>query len=280
MRGRLGIPRAVTSAVAWQTPLAVALALPRSRFRDAAVYGAQMWAYVTHYELPDDDHESQLRRVHLSYPIPIDRAIGLGEVPTLRLQRALGTPGEVRPHDTALSIVHWSWFMAPHAALVYILLRDPERFGSAAARVAAVFDLGVAVYFVLPTAPPWWAGNAGRLAHVRRIMTEAGEQFWGRAWTRLYDSLSGNQLAAMPSLHFGTSVIAARVLAETGRAPGAVGWAYAGTLGFALVYLGEHYVVDLVAGLALAECVRALAPRAAPAARGLARIVRSVEAPA
>lgn len=207
----------MTSAVAWQTPLAVAVALPRSRFRDAAVYGAQMWAYVTHYELPNDDHESLRRRVHVDYPIAIDRAIGLGDVPTLRLQRALGRPGEVRGHDTALSIVHWSWFIVPHAAVTYILLRHPERFGSAAARVAAVFDLGVAVYFVLPTAPPWWAGNTGRLEHVRRIMTEAGERFWGRAWTRLYDSLSGNQLAAMPSLHFGTSVMAARVLAEAGR---------------------------------------------------------------
>jgi membrane-associated phospholipid phosphatase len=41
-----------------------------------------------------------------------------------------------------------------------------------------------------------------------------------------------------------------------GRAPGAIGWTYAAALGFALVYLGEHYVTDLVAGLALTEGVR------------------------
>ena len=33
------------------------------------------------------------------------------------------------------------------------------------------------------------------------------------------------------------------------RSQGAVGWAYAARSGFALVYLGEHYVVDLLAGL-------------------------------
>jgi hypothetical protein len=42
------------------------------------------------------------------------------------------------------------------------------------------------------------------------------------------------------------------------------------------VYLGEHYVVDLMAGLALAEGVRALAPRAErvllPAARAIQRL--------
>ena len=36
-----------------------------------------------------------------------------------------------------------------------------------------------------------------------------------------------------------------------GRCEGAAGWAYALTLGFALVYLGEHYVIDLIAGAAL-----------------------------
>ena len=53
----------------------------------------------------------------------------------------------------------------------------------------------------------------------------------------------------MPSLHFATSVMAAHLLAETGPIAGAIGWTYAATLGFALVYLGEHYVVDLLAGL-------------------------------
>ena len=54
-----------------------------------------------------------------------------------------------------------------------------------------------------------------------------------------------------------------------------MGWAYAGTLGFALVYLGEHYVVDLVAGAALTEGIRAAGPRATPA---LAAVVRTVQA--
>jgi membrane-associated phospholipid phosphatase len=55
--------------------------------------------------------------------------------------------------------------------------------------------------------------------------------------------------------------MAAHVLSDVGRAHGVVGWTYAAALGFALVYLGEHYVVDLIAGLALAETVRAGAKR-------------------
>ena len=53
--------------------------------------------------------------------------------------------------------------------------------------------------------------------------------------------------------------------------------AYAGTLGFALVYLGEHYVADLLAGLALAEGVRRLEPLATPAFTRVSRVVQALE---
>jgi hypothetical protein len=273
----LSLPKPVTSALAWQAPIAFAWALPRTRARDAAIYGLQMWAYVAHYEMPNDEPEKLLERVRVAYPIKVDRALGLGRPPTLRLQQALGRPGLVRPHDTFLSAIHWSWFFVPHGSIAYVLLFHRPQFERSAAQMAAVFDLGLLGYWLVPTAPPWWAANTGALPHVRRIMTEAGESVWGRYWSPLYDSLSGNQLAAMPSLHFATSVMAAHVLADVGPVPGAVGWAYAGALGFALVYLGEHYVADLLAGLALTEGVRRAAPAVVPAGRRVARLLESLE---
>jgi membrane-associated phospholipid phosphatase len=156
----------------------------------------------------------------------------------------------------------------------------------------AVFDLGAVVYWVVPTAPPWYAAASGNLENpaaippsgravgvepaVRRMMVEYGEVFWKDGWGPLYSVFGGNPLAAMPSLHFATSVMAATILAEVGPVSGALGWAYALTLGFALVYLGEHYVVDLVAGAALTGGVRALARPLTPAlerfAGGFARL--------
>ena len=52
------------------------------------------------------------------------------------------------------------------------------------------------------------------------MMVEYGEQFWKHGWAPLYGVLGGNPLAAMPSLHFATSVTAAHVLATPGRSPG------------------------------------------------------------
>ena len=109
-------------------------------------------------------------------------------------------------------------------------------------------------------------------------MAEAGERVWGDLWGPLYHSLEGNPFAAMPSLHFGTSVMAARVLSIVGRRSGALGCAYALTLGFGLVYLGEHYVVDLVGGAALAEIVRRGAPGLTPLSRRASRVLEELRA--
>jgi hypothetical protein len=108
------------------------------------------------------------------------------------------------------------------------------------------------------------------------MMIEYGEQFWGDRWSALYDVLGGNPLAAMPSLHFATSLMGAHLLSEVGPVAGAAGWAYALTLGLALVYLGEHYAADLLGGALLAETVRTRAPHIAALAR---RVVCALDAP-
>jgi membrane-associated phospholipid phosphatase len=243
--------------------------------RDVAVCMLQMWAYVMAYKHPHDDPESQRASTHFSYPIVADRALGLGELPTVRLQRALARVGpegaEWRVLDKVLVWAHWSWFAVPHGSLAYLLARHPRRFPRAAALMYAVFDVGACFYWFLPTAPPWYAaaeempGGDGVPA-VRRMMVEYGELFWRDGWGPLYSVLGGNPLAAMPSLHFATSLMAALLLAQAGPLPGALGFGYVVTLGFALVYLGEHYVVDLLGGAALTAAVWRVGARAGPIA--------------
>jgi membrane-associated phospholipid phosphatase len=169
-------------------------------------------------------------------------------------------------------------------------VRRPELFTRAAVMTYAVFDIGASVYWLAPTAPPWYAASvtgdrAGQEAgcedrgagDVRRMMVEYGEDFWRDGWGPLYSVLGGNPLAAMPSLHFATSLMAALLLAEAGLLAGALGWSYAATLSFALVYLGEHYVVDLLAGVALTGAVRRLGPGAGPALARFGRAMAALE---
>ncbi len=279
MRRRLRLRPGTVLAAAGMAPLALCVVTRRSRARDVAVCSLQMWAYIAAYEMPHDEPESLAARTLVSYPIVIDRVLGFGELPTLRLQRAFSKPGAVNRLERALVVSHWIWFLTPHTSLAYVLWRKPEQFPGAAARMYAVFDIGAVFYWAVPTAPPWWAAERGylrdRSVQVRRMMIEYGPVFWGDLWEPLYDFLGGNPLAAMPSLHFATSLMGAHLLSEVGPVAGAVGWSYAIWLGLALVYLGEHYLVDLLGAAVLTETVRKVAPTAVPAARRVGWLLES-----
>lgn len=286
VRKRVNAPPLLVQTIAYGAPLGLCVAVRRSAKRDVVACALQMWAYLAAYKTPHDDAEAQRQRVHVTYPIVADRLLGLGELPSVRLQSALARQGAAGPEwralDRLLVWAHWSWFLVPHGSLLFILMRDPARFSRAAVMTYAVFDIGASFYWVVPTAPPWYAAlQAGeQLAEppaVRRMMVEYGEFFWRDRWGSLYSVFGGNPLAAMPSLHFATSVMATLLLYEVGPLAGAVGLAYTATLGFALVYLGEHYLVDLLAGAALTGAVRRWGPRAGPALAGFGRTVGALE---
>jgi membrane-associated phospholipid phosphatase len=283
LRRRCRLPPPVTIGAAAAAPFALCVLVPRTRARDVATACLQMYAYVAAYKMPNDDPEALERRVLVDYPVRFDTWVGRGTPPTLRLQRALGTPGAFAAWEKALVWTHWIWFMVPHGTVAYLLLRHRDQFPRAAAEIYATFDIGLIGYWAVPTAPPWYAAahgkfDDGRTPEVRRMMVEYGEHFWRSRWGPLYGVLGGNPLAAMPSLHFATSLTAARVLWRSGRAAGTLGWAYALTLGTALVYLGEHYVVDLLAGAALSQGIGLAAPLAEPGARRVSALVQSLEA--
>lgn len=280
VRRRLRIPTAVTVASTVAAPLAMAVLWPRSRKRDAALFFGQMWAFAVSHELPYDNPERLRRRLRVEYPIRLDRWIGRGELPNARLQRALyhGRHGSLLTRLAAWT--HWAWFFQPYLALIWILLRHNDRLPKSARQMAVTFDIGCAIYFLVPTAPPWWAVENGYTdEEVERVMIEFGERTWGPAWGRIFGTLNGNPWAAMPSLHFASSLMAAILLSEAGgKTEAVIGWGYAGALGFALVYLGEHYVTDLLAGAAVVAVARRGEPLAEPLVEFVNRRLRRLEA--
>lgn len=291
VRRQLRVPGSVTVASTVAAPLAIAVLWPRSKKRDLGLFFAQMWAFAVSHELPYDDPKRLRERLRIEYPIRIDRWIGRGVLPNARLQRAIHAGPAGGTVTKVAAWVHWLWFVEPYGALFWILIRKNDRFPQSARQMAAAFDLGCAMYFLVPTAPPWWASENGFTRQevesrgqleleygvevdetVKRVMVEFGEDLLGPSWTRIFGTLNGNPWAAMPSLHFATAVMAAILVSDAGgKVEGAVAWVYAVTLGFSLVYLGEHYVTDLIVGLG----VVALARNAEPLARPLVRLINN-----
>jgi membrane-associated phospholipid phosphatase len=259
-RKRIGLAPASATACAFAVPASIAAGFKRSRVRDGVVWAAQMWAYKNAFEMPNDD-ESRLRhRAHFDYPIAVDRVIGAGTPPGRRLARRLRRRGHLSALDKALTFFYWTWEAEPHLAMGWIRWCRPEHFAGAAGRLAATFNLTLLGYWLVPTAPPWWVSEKlGRMdGDVRRVMAEVADWVKGKPRpTEGEHEMGANPFAAMPSDHFASAAMTAILLAEQDRRLGAFGWSYALGLAFVLVYLGEHYVADVLAGWGLALSVNA-----------------------
>jgi membrane-associated phospholipid phosphatase len=287
-RRRLRLPRPPMVPLVSTTPLAVAAALPRGRLQYAATWTAYVWLFKVAWEIPYDKPEKLRSRLRLHYPIRIDTTIGRGVPPGVRLQSALRDPPRLTFLDKALTGAHYGLWLAPHAVLGWMLLRDDRRFPRAAGRLAAVYHITTLGYWYLPTAPPWWASEREGLmgGRIQRVTREVGASLGAKLSGKERPTggpgaddrfQQGNPWGSMPSDALPAAAITARSLAEISPVAGAVGWACTALDGFALVYLGEHYVIDLIAGLLVVEAVWRAEPAVLPLVRIGVDVLRGLE---
>jgi membrane-associated phospholipid phosphatase len=272
-RKRVGLHPAATITIACGVPLGAAIAIPHGRPRYAAIAAGYMYLFKLSWELPYDDPQRARRRLLIDEPIRFDTFVGGGVPVGLRLQRALRTPGKVSAFDIAVTAVYGSWAL-PHLLLGYLLVRHEQYVPRAGGRLSAAYHLTTPFYWLWPEAPPWYASEKeGRMdGELERVARQVVCHILHRPPPG-EGSVPGNPWGSMPSDHISSAAITAMGLAEVSPLFGAFGWAYVAAAAFAVVYLGEHYVADVVVGLAIAGLVQAGEPIAAPIVRAVARSV-------
>lgn len=179
-----------------------------------------------------------------------------GQLPTIVLQERFLDPTNLRWHDYGLTFVHWSYFLVPHAVAVRLWQKDPPRFRRFLSAMTLLLAVGLGVYFLIPSNPPWLAPDAVNSpagVQVVRVMDPVGKALGGGLYAASYRVVGeSNPIAAMPSIHAAITFLLAFAVASGGRRWRGLAWSYAALMGFALVYLGEHYIVDVAVGLLIA----------------------------
>lgn len=218
------------------------------------------------------------------YVIALEKLLFLGHIPSVVLQDRLYELGSPSLLDIALIGVHFSFFVAPHAAAVWLWYAKPELFRRYVIALVVTCWIGLIIAFLLPTAPPWLAAGQQRIPHVYRIMRDVMLSVTPENYVVGMRAVGENDAAAMPSLHTALTVLIALAAARAGRIAGMLAWCYAAAMGIALVYLGEHYVIDIVAGAATAllvwKAVGAFVRSDAPVARAAGPAPLTARAPA
>lgn len=200
--------------------------------------------------------------IQTAYVIDADRALFGGTNPVTWLQGQWFSPARTSVADVAAVALHWSFFVAPHAGAVAVFLWRRALFARYVLAVAGTMYAGLVLFFAVPTTPPWLASQQGALDGAFRVMDFVGGRVSGDTYASFYASLGEpNSVAAMPSIHMAVTFAMYLWSRTVWRRLSWVLLAYTAAMGAALVYLAEHYVLDLAVGMACAAVCYAVAVR-------------------
>jgi membrane-associated phospholipid phosphatase len=195
--------------------------------------------------------------LHMADIAGADRHI-FGVVPTVWLQDHFLHPGDPRWWDGVATLTYTSHFVATPVIAAVLWIRDRTLWVSFVARIMVLSLAGLVTYILFPAAPPWYASREGVIAPIVRASSRGFlEVHINHAGNLVQQGqLASNPVAAMPSLHTAFALTIALFVIRRFRSP--LRWvmiAYPMVMGISLVYMGEHYVVDVVAGLIYAAAV-------------------------
>lgn len=200
--------------------------------------------------------------LHTKLPIRVDEWMFGGTLPTRWLQSHLFHGGQPGWYTILFSLCYFSHFLATPIIAVVLWIRWRDRFRAWIYSVLALSVIGLSIYFLFPMTPPWLASQQGYIsgAPVGRYTGQGLDLLHLQPFANalLLGKAKANLVAAMPSLHVAFATLVAGFFFF-----GARWWVkvllvcYPLLMSVTLVYGGEHYVIDEIAGMLCALSVLA-----------------------
>lgn len=199
----------------------------------------------------------QGRYVHVGELIAADRALFGGQLPTLWLQERLYEAGRTQWYDYGALVFYALHFVFPLAFAFMLWISYRERFWQFCLTFLLMTYAAFAFFLWYPAAPPWFAERHGYLEGVawpagqavRAMVPTEHENF---DTFKIWDDVSGNPVAAMPSLHAAFPWLVLLFAVKFYGRRGLLFLPYSPILWLSIVYLAHHWVVDILAGVAWA----------------------------
>jgi membrane-associated phospholipid phosphatase len=178
-------------------------------------------------------------------------------IPTVWLQEHLWHGGDdLRWWDYATWFVYLTHFFVTLVVAAILWRWAHHHFARYASMICVLAMTGFATYLLYPAAPPWMAARDGSIGEANRTIGVTWQHVPITHFGSLFEKGTryANNVAAMPSLHAAYALLASLFL--WGVLPK---WTrpllvlYPLAMAFSLVYGGEHYVVDCLAGWVFAS---------------------------
>ncbi|OGY29150.1 MAG: hypothetical protein A3F35_03110 [Candidatus Woykebacteria bacterium RIFCSPHIGHO2_12_FULL_45_10] len=196
--------------------------------------------------------------VHIYELINADKWL-FGYIPTIRLQEILYRPGSPQWYDFLAILFYTLHFVVPFTSAFFFWLVNKKFFKEFTVALIILSFAGFITYVLYPAMPPWMASERGYIPHLVKVM-DATVVYKGQslALPTIYKLFRGNEVAAMPSLHAAYALLVFLFFVRYYKKRGLLLLPYVLGVWFSVVYLGEHYVIDVIFGALYAALIFAL----------------------
>ncbi|HLI52052.1 MAG TPA: phosphatase PAP2 family protein [Thermomicrobiaceae bacterium] len=203
---------------------------------------------------------SEHRYIHVKELIDADRWLFHGTLPTLWLQHKLLKPGVVEWYGIMAVVVYAMIFVVPLLFAFILWIGSKEKYWNFTLAFIIMTYLGFVIYLLYPAAPPWMASQMGYIHGVQQPFAQVWRVMVPHAYNNLgnlslWNDVKGNPVAAMPSLHCAFALMPLLYAVKYFGKKGLILLPYNMAVWFAVVYLGQHYVIDILMGILLSSLV-------------------------
>lgn len=182
----------------------------------------------------------------------IDHVLGFGRLPTARLQEWLWL-GNIRWFDFILYGFYMLHFVLPVSLALWIWRTRDNWYWRYITSFLVLSFSGFICFLLFPASPPWLASDKGIIEPITRISSSVWAAFGIHDFPSLYNRISPNPVAAMPSLHAAYATLFSMFVYKLyGKKWALLSAIYPLCIYFGTIYQGEHYAIDEIAGAALA----------------------------
>ncbi|MGH2449239.1 MAG: phosphatase PAP2 family protein [Chloroflexota bacterium] len=196
---------------------------------------------------------------HLDFMLNLDHIIGLGHQPAVLVQHAFATPGRLGPIDWASAFFYNLHVPEPYIAGYFLWRLSRLAYLRFAAAALLLLVLGLITFILFPAVPPWLATKEfGRLPNVTNLFGTVLHgypmPFHGTPIFYVFH-FRGDPVAAFPSEHAAFPLLEFLAFKPLLGKPGWLYLIWPAIVLFVILYLGEHWVTDALAGWVFALAI-------------------------
>lgn len=171
------------------------------------------------------------------------------QLPNQILQKSFFHPTHLQWYDFLGTLLYFLHYILPFGFGFLLWINNKKYFREFVTGISLLSYAAWITYLLFPAAPPWLAAQSGYVSEVTKIMNSTLTSIFGRFdFVTIYHNLNPNPIGSVPSTHAAYAFLIFLFSLHFFKYKALFFLPYVLAIWFFIVYLGEHYVIEVVLG--------------------------------